>query len=70
MALYLLYLIIPPLINWMVIDATWSGTKEEITKDGARWIFIKEKLHHFMYGFYPQDFYYRPNLAFILKYSK
>lgn len=66
MIIYLLYVIIPPLINWMIIDATWSGTQEEITKDGARWIFIKEKLHHFVYGFYPQDLYYRPNLALLL----
>lgn len=66
MAFYLLYMIIPPLINWMIIDATWSGSKEEITKDGARWIFIKEKFHHFVYGFYPEEFYYRPNLALVL----
>lgn len=65
-ALYLLYITIPPLLDWMIFDATWSGTKEEITKDGARWIFIFEKFNQFMYGFYPQEHYWRPNLAYFL----
>ncbi|PIF03589.1 MAG: amino acid ABC transporter permease [Arcobacter sp.] len=60
---YILYLIIPPLLDWMIFDATWSGTKEEITKDGARWIFIFEKFNQFIYGFYPEELYWRPNLA-------
>ena len=58
---YLLYIIIPPVLDWMIFDATWSGTKEEITKDGARWIFIIEKFDQFMYGFYPESEHWRPN---------
>ncbi len=60
---YLLYVTIPPLLDWMIFDATWSGTKEEITKNGARWIFIFEKFNQFIYGFYPEELYWRPNLA-------
>ena len=60
---YILYITIPPLLDWMIFDATWSGTKEEITKDGARWIFIFEKFNQFIYGFYPEELYWRPNLA-------
>ena len=60
---YFLYLVIPPLLDWMIFDATWSGTKEEITKEGARWIFIIEKFNQFIYGFYPEDLYWRPNLV-------
>ena len=75
---YLLYLILPPLIDWMIIDATWSGSKEEIVKGGARWIFITEKFDQFMYGFYPEALHWRPNsviflavaLGLILKYVK
>lgn len=63
---YLMYITIPPLIDWMIIDATWSGTKEEITKDGARWIFIIEKFDQFMYGFYPETEHWRPNLVLVL----
>lgn len=62
----LLYLTIPPLLDWMIFDATWTGTKEEITKDGARWIFIFEKFNQFIYGFYPEDQYYRPNLVLFI----
>ena len=64
--LYLIYLVIPPLLNWMIFDATWSGTAEEIVKDGARWIFISEKFDQFMYGFYPEELLWRPNLVLIL----
>lgn len=65
-SLYLLYVIVPPLLDWMIFDATWSGTKEEITKDGARWIFIFEKFNQFIYGFYPEELYWRPNLALVI----
>ncbi|MBU3014117.1 amino acid ABC transporter permease [Poseidonibacter lekithochrous] len=63
---YLLYVTIPPLLDWMIFDATWSGTKEEITKEGARWIFIFEKFNQFIYGFYPEELYWRPNLALFI----
>jgi len=62
-ALYIVYIIIPPLLDWMIFDATWSGTKEEIVNEGARWIFIFEKFNLFIYGFYPPELYWRPNLA-------
>jgi general L-amino acid transport system permease protein len=64
--LYILYLIVPPLLNWMIFDATWSGTQAEITKEGARWIFVSEKFDQFMYGFYPEELHWRPNLVLIL----
>ena len=64
-SLYFLYLVLPPLLDWMIFDATWSGTKEEITKNGARWIFIIEKFNQFIYGFYPEELYWRPNLALV-----
>lgn len=63
---YLLYTILPPLFDWIIFDATWSGTKEEITNSGARWIFIIEKLDLFIYGFYPEELYWRPNLVLFI----
>jgi len=63
---YFLYLILPPLINWMIIDATWTGSKEEIVNSGARWIFIGEKFNQFMYGFYPPELHWRPNTLLCL----
>lgn len=64
--LYLLYLIIPPFLNWMIFDATWSGTQDQIVKGGARWIFISEKFDQFMYGFYPKELQWRPNLVLLI----
>jgi len=61
-SLYLLYLILPPLLEWMIFDATWSGTKDEITGEGARWIYIYEKFDQYIYGFYPSESQWRPNL--------
>jgi general L-amino acid transport system permease protein len=66
LSLYLLYMILPPLLNWMIFDATWTGTKEEITNNGARWIFIIEKFNQFIYGFYPEELYWRPNLVLFI----
>lgn len=66
LSLMLLCYIIPPLLDWMVFDATWSGTKEEITNHGARWIFIYEKFNQFIYGFYPEELYWRPNFILVL----
>lgn len=65
-ALYFLYLIIPPLLDWMIFDATWSGTQDEIVNSGARWIFIIEKFDQFIYGFYPEALHWRPNLVFVI----
>jgi len=66
LGIYFIYATIPPLLDWMIFDATWSGTKEEVVKEGARWIFIIEKFDQFMYGFYPESLHWRPNLVAIL----
>ncbi|MCP6082525.1 amino acid ABC transporter permease, partial [Klebsiella pneumoniae] len=54
LSLYLLWLILPPLLNWAVIHATWSGTtRTDCTGEGACWVFIQQRFGQFMYGFYP-----------------
>ena len=63
---YLIYLTVPPLLNWLIFDATWSGSKADITGGGARWIFIAEKFDQFIYGFYPPELHWRPNMVGIL----
>ncbi|MGX1786480.1 amino acid ABC transporter permease [Bosea sp. NPDC055332] len=56
-----------PIIRWALIDATWSGqTRNDCTGTGACWVFIKARFGQFMYGFYPVDERWRPNLAGIL----
>jgi general L-amino acid transport system permease protein len=51
----LLFLIIPPFVQWAYTDATFAGdTKADCTGDGACWVFVKMKMDLFMYGFYPE----------------
>ncbi len=59
-----LFWVIPPFIQWAIIDANFVGTtKADCTGDGACWVFIHQKLTLFIYGFYPQDDYWRINSA-------
>jgi len=60
----ILYMIIPPLLNWFVLDADFVGSKKsDCGGDGACWIFIAEKFKMFIYGFYPEAEVYRANLT-------
>ncbi|RCX28106.1 amino acid ABC transporter permease [Thioalbus denitrificans] len=64
-ALYLLWLLLPPAIQWAFIDADWSGTgREDCTGGGACWVFVQVRFYQFMYGFYPEAESWRVNLAF------
>ncbi len=66
---YLLYLYIPPLVEWLFIDAVWSSpTRDacEVEGAGACWAFIDNRFSQFMYGFYPSELYWRPNTAGLL----
>ncbi|MCZ2722675.1 amino acid ABC transporter permease [Marinomonas sp. 15G1-11] len=64
---YILYLLLPPMIQWGIIDATISGdTKSACTGGGACWTFIKVRFDQFMYGLYPPEEYWRVNLALVL----
>ena len=59
-ALYLIWLIVPPLLQWAFIDATWSGTtRADCTGGGACWVFIQQRFGQFMYGFYPSELRWR-----------
>ena len=64
----LLFLAIPPSLNWMIFDATISSgdTKEDCEVEGACWTYIKVWFKRFMYGMYPNDFHWRINTAFIV----
>jgi general L-amino acid transport system permease protein len=67
--LLLLYKILPPVISWVFIDATWvADTREECLGDGkgACWAYIGNRFGQVMYGFYPPAEYWRPNVVGIL----
>ena len=67
LALYLVWLIVPPLLQWAFIDANWSGTtRADCTSDGACWVFIRMRFSQFMYGFYPEALRWRVDLTLAL----
>jgi len=64
LACYLVWLIVPPLLSWAIVDANWVGTtREDCTKDGACWVFIQQRFGQFMYGYYPQALRWRVDLS-------
>jgi general L-amino acid transport system permease protein len=43
-----------PLVHWLLLDATWSGTSRDDCKGaGACWVFVRMRFGQFMYGQYP-----------------
>jgi len=57
---------LPPLLNWLIFDATIVGdTKEACTGGGACWVYIKVWFNRFMYGMYPNAEQWRVNVTFI-----
>ena len=78
LALYLLYLVVPPFISWALFDATWSFTPEVVAGDkpaqiadcgaspGACWIFVRARLPQFFYGYYPESERWRVNIVLLM----
>src|SRR5580704_2519457 len=57
-------LIVPPVFNWAIADATISGSdRSACTSDGACWTFIRLRLHAFFWGHYPDSELWRLALA-------
>ena len=64
LAFYLLYLTVPPLVQWAILDANWTGsTRADCTGSGACWVFIQQRFGQFMYGYYPADLRWRVDLT-------
>jgi general L-amino acid transport system permease protein len=64
-AIGLIALLVPPLIDWAFWSATWTGeTRADCDQDsGACWVFIANRIDQIMYGFYPAELHWRPNLT-------
>ena len=66
-ALYLLYLVIPPLADWLYFGAEFGDvSNDQCTRDAACWTYIGKKINLFIYGFYPEEHYWRIHAAFLL----
>ncbi len=65
--IWLMWELIPPLLNWAFLQANWVGsTRADCTKAGACWVFIHERFGQFIYGLYPHDQRWRINLALLI----
>lgn len=66
--LWLLYELVPPLVNWFFLDAVWGDAAPETCKQaaGACWAFIEEKHRLILFGRYPFEDQWRPLIAVVL----
>jgi general L-amino acid transport system permease protein len=70
---YILYLIVPPLLNFLVFDAVWTGADRNACREetagrpvGACWAFVADRFSYFVYGSYPWAERWRVDVVFAL----
>lgn len=64
-ALYFVVTSAGPLINWVFLDATFTGeSAADCSGAGACWLFVSQRLNFFIYGFYPDALQWRVDLMF------
>ncbi|MBN8921038.1 MAG: amino acid ABC transporter permease [Rhizobiales bacterium] len=73
LTLLLVLWIVPPLLNFMIFDATWSGEDREACiataqrpEVGACWAFVRERFGYFVYGSYPLPERWRVDIFFAM----
>ena len=69
LTILLLFWVIPPLVEWSVIDAVVNAASRNECRElgsGACWAIIVVRFDQFMYGFYPVELRWRVNLAMVL----
>ncbi len=69
LSLYLLWLLVPPFLDFTIFSAVWTGTTREACLEpgaGACWPFVWANIDQFIYGRYPPDEIWRVNLTFAL----
>jgi general L-amino acid transport system permease protein len=73
LAIYIVYLLLPPIANFLVFDAVWSGADGAACRPqtagrpvGACWAFIADRLGYFIYGSYPGSERWRVDIVFAM----
>ncbi len=62
---YLAFSICWHVVQWGILNADWIGTtRDDCTSNGACWVFISVRWDQFMYGFYPTEELWRPQLFY------
>ncbi len=69
----LIYLIIPPTIDFLIIKAVWAGNDREAClataqhpEVGACWAFVRDRFFYFIYGSYPIPERWRVDIFFAM----
>jgi general L-amino acid transport system permease protein len=63
----LLAWLLPPLVRWAFLDATWSGNADACrAAGGACWAFIGEKFWFSVFGLYPFELRWRPATVLVI----
>ncbi|WP_112664178.1 amino acid ABC transporter permease [Microvirga flavescens] len=70
---YLLFVLIPPILDFLFFNAVWTGTDRAACRAetaghpvGACWAFVVSKINFFTYGSYPAEERWRVNIFFVL----
>ena len=68
LGIYLIYLLVPPLIQFALVDAVWEGEDREacVNSHGACWAYVGAYFEQFVYGRYPVSEYWRVNIVFVV----
>lgn len=78
LAVYIVWIVVPPILNFAIFDAVWSGENREVCATtvqggvqpdgwfGACWPFVGAYMDQFIYGRYPTDEIWRVNIVYIL----
>ncbi|MBM3484162.1 MAG: amino acid ABC transporter permease [Alphaproteobacteria bacterium] len=67
MVILALVWLVPKIVNWAILDATWTGVAADCRKaSGACWAFIAEKARVMVFGVYPGEELWRPTLMMLL----
>ncbi len=64
----LLLYAIPPILNWVLFSATWTGGADacRANPDGACWPFVSARWEQFLYGFYEHSERWRINILLVI----
>jgi general L-amino acid transport system permease protein len=73
LALYLIYVTVPPVLRFFFVDAVWTGANRDACRPevvgrpvGACWAFAIDKINYFIYGSYPMHLRWRVDVFFAL----
>ncbi|WEM41149.1 amino acid ABC transporter permease [Photobacterium sp. DA100] len=63
---YLAIMAIWNIVDWALLQADWVGTnRDDCHRNGACWVFISVRFEQFMFGFYPREELWRPQLFYV-----